>query len=227
VTLGDLLALARRRWVLTAACLMLTAVALVLVSPPVEAWNARVSVVLLAPRGTPGNPIASTTGSLIATTGVVAREVNGPSDPPQTVSSDLNLASTGSEPGWSLRQPNAGGQWDVNYEEPRLDVKAWGRTREQATEQVDAALTAIDRSLTSLQNRRGVEQSQRIRVTLSPDQPVLTVQPGSRVRALAGTALVGLLGTLAALVAAERFVNRRRSVLDPDSSDRALLDGRS
>jgi len=222
MTLGDLFLLARRRWPLTAVCLLLTGLALLLVSAPVAAWNARVSVVLLVPLGTPGNPIATTTTSLIATTGIVARKVNGPRDEAQTVSSDLNLASTGVRPGWSLRQPSVGGQWDVNYEEPRLDVKSWGRTPDEAFAQMDKALSAIDESLKSLQDSRGVDQSQRIRVQPSPAQPVLTIQSGSRIRALAGTALAGLLLTLAALVGAERLSGRRsRSVL-ADVDDEAL-----
>jgi hypothetical protein len=221
VTLSDLLALAWRRRVLTAACLLLTGVALFLVAPPVEAWNARVSVVLLVPQDTPGNPIASTTTSLIAATGVVARNVTGPDDGSQTVSSDLNLASTDPEPGWSLRQPSVGGQWDVNYEEPRLDVKSWGHTREQASAQMRQALTAIDDSLQHLQNERGVDESQRIRVRLSPDQPVYTIQSGSRIRSLAGTGLAGLLGTLAAVVGAERLAGRRRAAARPEGAEEA------
>jgi hypothetical protein len=222
MTLSDLLALAWRRWLVAVTCLGLTGVALFLVAPPVEAWNARVAVVLLVPRGTPGNPIASTTTSLIATTGVVARHVTGADDTAQTVSSDLNLASTEAEPGWSLRQPSVGGQWDVNYEEPRLDVKSWGRTRAEASAQMDQALAAIDDSLKSLQDERAVDQGQRIRVQLSPSQPVVTVQSGSRLRALAGTALAGLLLTLAAVVGADRLDVRRRARAAQGGADVAV-----
>jgi hypothetical protein len=221
VTLGDLLALMWRYGIVTTVCLILTGGAMYLMSPPVEAWNARVAVVLLVPSGTPGNAIASTTTSLIATTGIVARTVNGPNDLSTTVSSDLNLASVQAEPGWSLRQPNAGGQWDVYYEQPRLDVRAWGHTPNEASTQMRAALAAIDNALTALEDGRDVDVSQRIRLTLSPDQPVFTVQSGSRIRAMAGTGLAGLLGTLAAVLGSERLVERRRSMSKPRSADGA------
>lgn len=217
MTLSDLLVLAWRQRLVTAVCLILTGVAMFMVSPPVEAWNARVSVVLLVPEGTPGNPLASTTRSLISTTGVVARVVDGPDELPQTVSSDLNLASTDPEPGWSLRQPSVGGQWDLNYEEPRLDVKSWGHTRDEASAQMDTALATISGSLKSLQDDRGVGQSQRIRVSLSPAQPVFTIQSGSRIRSVVGTGLAGLLGTLAAIMGAGRLADRRRA--RPESRD--------
>lgn len=219
VTFGDLLVLTWRHRLVAAVCLVLTGAALFLMSSPVEAWNARMSVVLLVPKGTPGNAIASTTASLIATTGVVARGINGPDDPPQTVSSDLNLASIGAEPGWSLRQPNAGGQWDVYYEEPRLDVKAWGHTLDGASAQMNEAVAAIETSLTSLQDARHVDASQRIRLKLSPDQPVFTVQSGSRIRGLAGTGIAGLLATLAAVMGAERLAEFRRSAPKPGRAD--------
>ncbi|WP_375431136.1 hypothetical protein [uncultured Friedmanniella sp.] len=224
MTFGDVLVLSWRFRFVTAVGLLLTGVALFLVSPPVEAWNVRVSVILLVPKGTPGNAIASTTTSLIATTGVVARNVNGPNDQSQTVSSDLTLASTETEPGWSLRQPNAGGQWDVDYEEPRLDVKAWGYTSEEASAQMRDALTKIEGSLTALQDSRKVAESQRIRLTLSPDQPVFTIQSGSRVRALAGTGLAGILVTLAGILGLERLLRGRTSAPEPSGADGAALD---
>ena len=101
-----------RRRLLAALGLALTAAAIFLGSDPVKAWTGRVSVVLIVPEGTKGNALAPTTESLIAVTGVVAREVTGPGEEPQTVSADLTLTSLGVEHGWSARQPNAGGQWD-------------------------------------------------------------------------------------------------------------------
>lgn len=220
MTLSDLLALAWRQRLVALGCLILTGVAMATMLAPVEAWNARVSVVLLVPPGSPGNPLASTTSSLISTTGVVARVVDGPDDLPQTVSSDLNLASTDPEPGWSLRQPSVGGQWDSSYEEPRLEVKAWGHTRDEASLQMDTALAAISGSLRSLQDARGVSQSERIRVSLSPAQPVFTIQSGSRIRSVAGTGLAGVLATVAAIVGAGRLDERRRARAEAPDVDR-------
>ncbi len=219
MTVGYLLALVWRHRFVTAVCLVLTGVALFLGSSPIESWNGRVSVVLLAPESAKGNAIAPTTGSLIATTGIVARSVNGPGEESQTVSSDLTLTSIGVERGWSVRQPNAGGQWDVNYEEARLDVKSSGRTVEEASAQMTEALTAIEDALTVLEDGRDVNEHERIRLDLSPDQPVFTVQSGSRIRAMAGTGLAGLLMTAVVVLGAERLAESRRSASKPRSAD--------
>jgi hypothetical protein len=219
MTVGYLLTLGWRHRLVTAVCLVLTGVALFLGSSPTESWNGRVSVVLLAPEGSNGDAIAPTTGSLIATTGIVTRRVNGPREESVTVSSDLTLTSIGVERGWSVRQPNAGGQWDVNYEEARLDVKSSGRTVEEASAQMTEALTAIEDALTVLEVRRGVNERERIRLDLSPDRPVVTVQSGSRLRVMAGTGLAGLLMTIAVVLAAERLTESRRSASKPRSAD--------
>jgi hypothetical protein len=221
MTFGGLLALAWRHRFVTALCLVMTGIALFLGSAPIESWNGRVSVVLLAPEGTKGNAIAPTSGSLIATTGIIARAVHGPSEESKTVSSDLTLTSIGVSRGWSVRQPNACGQWDVNYEEARLDVKSSGRTVAEASAQMTEALTTIAEALTVLQDGRDVKQHERIRLELSPDQPVFMKQSGSLVRALAGIGLAGLLITIGMVLGAERLAeSRRRSASKPRSAVR-------
>jgi len=223
MTVGYLLTLGWRHRLVIAVCLVLTGVAVFLGSSPIESWNGRVSVVLLPPEGGKGNAIAPTTASLIATTGIVAHSVNGASEESQTVSSDLTLTSLGVERGWSVRQPNAGGQWDVNYEEARLDVKSSGRTVEEASAQMTDALAAIEDALTVLEVRRGVSERERIRLDLSPDRPVFIVQSGSRIRVMAGAGLAGLLMTIAVVLAADRLTESRWSATKPRSADGSAL----
>jgi hypothetical protein len=223
MTVGYLLTLGWRHRLVIAVCLVLTGVAVFLGSSPIESWNGRVSVVLLPPEGGKGNAIAPTTASLIATTGIVAHSVNGASEESQTVSSDLTLTSLGVERGWSVRQPNAGGQWDVNYEEARLDVKSSGRTVEEASAQMTEALAAIEDALTVLEVRRGVSERERIRLDLSPDRPVFIVQSGSRIRVMAGAGLAGLLMTIAVVLAADRLTESRWSATKPRSADGSAL----
>ena len=211
ISIGDLLSLAWRYRILVAVCMVATGAAVLFGSQPATSWNGRVTVVMLTPSGVKGNAIAPTTASVIATTGIVARSVNGAGDPPQTVSSDLTLTSMGVSHGWSVRQPNAGGQWDVHYEEPTLDVKSSGRTLDEANAQMDDALDHIQSALTDIQESQGVKEDQRIRMELSPAQPVYTIQTGSRKRAMIGIFLSGVLGTLGLLIAVHRV--RTRSVL--------------
>ena len=94
-------------------------------------------------------------------------------------------------------------------------MKSSGRTVEEASAQMTEALTAIKDALTVLEDRQGVNEHERIRLELSPDQPVFTGQSGSRVRAMAGTGLAGLLITMGMVLGAERLAESRRSASKP------------
>lgn len=218
VTFGDLLALALRRKLLTFVCILLTFAGMYAASSRVEAWNGRVSVVLLLPQSSVDNALAVTSQSLISTTGIVARAVNGPHDPPETVSSDLTLTSLGVERGWSVRQPNSGNQWDTHYTDPVLDVRSSGTTMDEANAQMSLALQHIDDALTALQDARGVPTTARIELHLSPDEPVFLPQHGSRPRAMLAAFLVGALATTFAVLAAEWFVRSRAHGQRPGES---------
>lgn len=209
MTIWDLLATAWRRRLVVLACALASGLLLYGVAAPVVAYNGRVTVLLLVPQGTPGNALSTTTQSLIGMAGVAARAATGPHDAPQTVSADITLASMGVERGWSLRQPNAGGQWEIRYEDPLLDVQSTGRTLEEAQATMQEALDHVRAALTELEDRADVPATARIRTELSPQEPAFTVQTGSRVRALALTAVICAIGTGAAVLAADGLASRR------------------
>lgn len=213
MTIWDLMATLWRRRVTTLVCLTLSAVALLLVAGDHRVYNGHVAVLLLSPDQESGNALSSTTDSLIAMAGVVSRAANGAQDRPLTVSSDLTVASLGTTVGWSIRQPTVGGQWEVRFEDPLVDIRSTGPTLEVAQEQMALALARAQEALTGLQDQENVPQDVRIRTELSPAQPTYTVQSGSRIRALAITALACAIGTglVVAAVDAARPRERRRS----------------
>lgn len=164
---------------------------------------ARVRVVLLPPAGGLPNALAETTSSLVSLAGVVARGVEGFGDDVETVDSQVSLASQGVRVGYSVRQPNLGGQWDSTFSDPVVDVQAVGPTREVAAAQLATALVRIGDVLAELQDRESVPADLRVRVSLSPADPVYEIQKGSRTRAVAATGFAGI-------VAASVWVARRR-----------------
>jgi hypothetical protein len=200
-----------RQSLITALCLVATAGALVIAASPHDAYNGRVRVVLLTPSVVPGNALASTTSSLVAMTGVVARAANGPRDAANTVSADLSLTSLGVREGWSIRQPNVGGQWEPRFEDPVLEVQASGETMDAAAASMDEALGHVEAALTELQDAQRVPAELRIRTELSPAAPVFTIQHGSRVRAVAMTAVVGVVVTGYVALRADTFRRGRRT----------------
>jgi hypothetical protein len=203
VTVGDVLALTWRHWLVSLLMAALLALGLTWAVHRHEAYNGQVAVLLLAPVNAGQNALASTTASLIATTGIISGAVNGPGPGAQTVN-DQTLASAGIARGWSARQPNRGGQWDNDFEDPYLDVRSTGPTAAVSQAEMAVALDRIQAALTTLQDARSVPADQRIRTVLNPTVPVYVKQSGSRLRALGAVGILGLLAWGAALVVAER-----------------------
>ena len=163
---------------------------------PASAVVGEVRVVLLPPQGGLPNALAETTSSLVSLAGVVSRGVEGFSDP-KPVDPTVTLASQGVRAGYSVRQPNLGGQWESSFQDPVVDVQAVGPTQEVAATQMSMGLSHVGRVLTEMQDAQGVPPDLRVRVRLSPPDPVYQVQKGSRTRAsaatlVAGSVLVGL-----------------------------------
>ncbi|WP_449386433.1 hypothetical protein [Cellulomonas soli] len=208
MTIWDLLVTMWRQRVAVLVCAALSLLVLQSVAAQHEVYNGRVSVMFLAPKDAPGNALASTTSSLVSMAGVIARAANGPHDAPRTVSAEITLASMGMERGWTIRQPNAGGQWETRYEDPVLDVRSTGATLEEAQLSMVVALEQIDAALTDLQDAEQVPSALRIRTELSPQAPAYSVQQGSRMRALAVTGILCAIGTGAVALGVDAFRSR-------------------
>lgn len=209
MTIWDLLLLSLRFWVVTVVGFALTAAAVPLVGQQPGIFSGQVNVILLQPEPFPGNALAETTDSLISTTGVVAQLVGGQGGTSRSVSDQVTLVGEGLRQGYSVRQPNSGGQWEYRFETPVLDVQSAGQTLDDARAEMNAALTRIEDVLDKLQSDASVDETLRIRIQLSPNQPVYTYAHGSRARALAGTLLTGVLVTFGGVLVAERLTDRR------------------
>lgn len=210
MTVGDLLRLSVRHWLVSLVVIACTGVGFLWAMKQSVAVNGSTSVVFLAPDATDGNVLAGTSAALIATTGVVAGQVNGPVDQPQTVS-DVTLSSMGVRAGWSVRQPNTGGQWVTHYSDPVLEVRSTGRTLAEAQAQMETALDKVDAALASLQDSTHAPADARIHVLRSPVGPVYTVQAGSRTRTMGAVVLLGIFVWAAALIVADRVRPERRA----------------
>jgi hypothetical protein len=204
VTVGDLFALARRHWVVSLLMAALLALGLSWAQHRHEAYDGQVAALLLAPVDSGQNALASTTTSLIATAGILSGVVNGPTTLPRT-SGEQTLASSGVTLGWSARQPNHGGQWDNDFEDPFLDVRSTGPTIAASQAQMAVALNRISTALATIQDERSVPQAQRIRLVLNPSEPVYVKQSGSRTRTLGAVGVLGLLAWGSVLLVAERL----------------------
>lgn len=209
MTIWDLLTAVRRHWALALAVVLAVGLAAGLAARPVHVYVGKVRVIFLAPETYPGNVLAATSRSIIDLAGVVARDVNGFGDPPQPTDPTLTLASQGIRVGVSVRQPNAGGQWDTLYEEPVLDIQSTAPTLEEARTLINQTVDRVEASLTRLQDEEGVPADLRVRTRSSPEEPSFSVQSGSRVRAAAAVVLIGAIAGAILLVTVSEHDERR------------------
>ena len=218
MTIWDLVSMAWRFWLVTLVGILLTVGGSLIVWQQQGVFNGQVNVVLLKPDVIPGNALANTSDSLISMAGVVAKMVGGPTGTSRAVSDQVTLVGEGAHEGYSVRQPNSGGQWEYRFETPVLDVQSAGRTEGAARAGMAAALASVQSAIDHLQSDASVRSNMRIRTQLSPTEPAFTYAHGSRTRALAATAVVGVLGTLGAVIAADRLSTRASRRLRARSS---------
>lgn len=74
-------------------------------------WT-RAEVIFLVPQNEYNpNALRAASESVVITAGAVAKSVLGPDEVTKYSSSDVTLVGTGVREGWSISQPDTGGQW--------------------------------------------------------------------------------------------------------------------
>jgi hypothetical protein len=175
-------------------------------------WS-EVQVVFLAPTSTVNpNVLQITPSSLIATAGIVAQTVDHSDSTVRVSSTAVTLAGEGIEKGYAVTLPNSGGQWANNYTQALLDVQVVGPTFAEVSQRLTQLVHEINQSLSTLQQDAGVAPVNLIRTQLSPPNPPVYIQSGSRMRA--GIATVALGFGLTAVAAS--WLRRRGPWRRPD-----------
>jgi hypothetical protein len=220
LTVWDVIVIAVQRWGITLLGGLLTGLLVFSVMHAKPVYLSQVQVVLLAPELAQQNALGQTSQSLIDLAGIVARKVQGADAKAQVVSEGVTIVGEGVRRGYSVTQPNNGGQWAYNFEDPVLDVQAVDSTVAGAKQQMNTALTDITEALTAVQDQQGVKADDRVRWKLSPSTPQITEQKGSNVRAVSVSAVIGLLvtGSILAMLGPRRKSRRRGRKRGTDAS---------
>lgn len=206
----DLGAQALRLWWVTLAGLLLTAGAIFqAVNVPGVYWG-QVDVVFLRPPAAKSpNTLSHSATRVIEAASVIQREVDGVAGP-RVVSDAVTLVDQGVTSGFSVRLPNAGGQWANNFNRPYLNVEVSSGTAEGARAELERVLDRIDQALADRQISAGVLPANRLTTLVTP-APEVKYSAGLPRQA---AAIVGLLGvglTGAVLVLAARGVRRKKT----------------
>lgn len=211
MTLWDFLGLMVRRWPIVLVAALGTGLLGYLTTTNEGVYFSRTQVVFLAPssRLFP-NSLRTTSEDLIITAGIVAKEVTGPGKVLKLASPDATLVGLGVRDGWSIRLPDTGGQWAPNFAQQELYVEVVGPTAAEVEAKRTDLVQQIADHLDQLQRDAGVDPVNDITITVAPEDTVLYHVGGSKIRALAMTAILGAGTTTAVLVLLEQRSRRRQ-----------------
>lgn len=208
MTAQDLLWLIRRRWYLAVLGLLATVAVCLLIRPEVIYWG-KVSLVLTPPvdpvlpkslEEPPSSPVAAAT--------ILIRLVDGGYIEPKSSSADATLYGEGKRQAVTARIRDFGGQWGSLIPSPTIDIQAVDPERTVVTEGLAQQERALRGTLDKLQDDLQVAPSQRLVLSGEPVPTVVAQVTGSRVRALASSAFLGLVLTVAFVYWSERALRR-------------------
>jgi hypothetical protein len=212
MSLSRLLRLIRHRWPVLVIGMLLTVGLAAYTGQGRDVYYARTALVFMAPSSTIyPNSLQTRSEDLIITAGAVAKRVMGPAAAQKYASPDANLAGipdTGLD--YWLRLPDTGGQWAPNFAEQLLYLDVIGASPDDVRDTQSDVVARAHEELDALQRAQGVNPVNDITFTVAPEVAVIEQVHGSRVRALAMTAVLGLTATVAAIVALELLAGRRR-----------------
>jgi len=210
VTTAQLIEVLARRWYIVLCGIVGTALLVGLVVSHAGVYWTQVNVVFLAPQTrTSPNAMVGTSKSLIATAGLVEREVNRVVPEHATTSTGVSLIGRGVDDGYLVRLPDRGGQWTYYFDDPVLDVQTTGPDPSAVLERAQTMVAQIDRTLQEMQDRDGVALRYRITTELAPASPAVYYSAGQPKRAIGMALVLGALVTVVSTATLDRVLLAR------------------
>jgi hypothetical protein len=207
MTMWTLLRAVRRRWYVSTVGLIGTVVGVYLAATTPGIYYQQADVVFFAPDIPQGaNAYQLVPDSLISAAGLVGRQVHEEMDGPQPVSSTVTILDIGIRDGVRVRIPNSGGQWNISFHQPVLDVEIVGNSPERVRARMSATVSRIQQVLRDGQLAAGASSRQLITAALNPSTPPVLYRRGDRARATASALALGLGLTLTSAALVERTV---------------------
>ncbi len=204
VTVRDVLHSCMRRWPFFLVGLLLTLGAVGYVQTAPGVYWARTKVILLGPPvDARPNKLDSSSAGLIATAGLIAREMNASRTFIPSTSPDVTIVDQGVYDGEVVRVPDYGGQWASNFTDPVLDIQASARDPRTVQQRVESMVAEAQSILQRRQHDAMVAPGNRITVAVSPVRVQVHYGGGDRRRGGAAALALGFCLSVAAATAVD------------------------
>jgi hypothetical protein len=211
MTKSELLRLVLRRWYLMVLGAAVSVGVLFLATHQPGVYWTQFNVVLLPPENADHpNYLENPRYRLQPMVGVVVNDINKSERPLLTASSDTTLVGMGVRRGVQLRVPNQGNQWQPVFDANHVDVQIADDTPEAVSRRAKQVVRQISAALDVRQDELGIVPTMRISALANTDDPTIYYVAGSRMRAAAGTAVAGAVGTTILVYWLERWRLWRR-----------------
>lgn len=210
MTPRELLAALLRRWYVVLLGAVLSGAVLLTTVDRAPVYWTQFNIVLVGP-AVPDRPnyLDDPVYGLQPLIGVLATRLNDGHPPLLTGDVSATMVGTGQREGVQVRTPNLGTQWRPVFSANYLDVQVAGPTPEAVSADAARVTRDVDALVREIQDDLDVPGDLRARAVPSSPEPIVQVVAGSRVRAAAGTGLVGVALTLLAVHRLERWRGRR------------------
>ncbi len=214
MTAGNLIRVLLRRWYVLLLAALLTAVVVGLLGRVPGVYWTQVDVVFLPTNS--ANALGVTNDSLVQFAAVIEREFTGGRDDDPISMTGGTLYGQGVRVGWRVKLPNAGGQWNNNFNRPALSVEVVDATPARVNAVVQNLTERIQSLVRQAQDDQGVPRIRQVETLESPSTAVVSYIDGNRTRASLAVALLGAVLGISAAVAFDTLRPHERAARRPN-----------
>lgn len=168
---GNILA---RRWYLVLIAIICMAPVLYAAHIATGVFYVTADVLFLPPpAAVGGNTLRADPGRTVYYAAVVERRFNGESPESVPRPTDAPLYGTGIRNGFAVYLPNAGGQWQSNFNKPVIRVEIVGEDSAVVQLEMDRIVHRIQELAVEPQHTMGVKPEAFITTEISPEKPII------------------------------------------------------
>lgn len=121
-----------------------------------------------------GNSLRADPGRTVYYAAIVERQFNGERQDNTPRPTSAPLYGTGIQNGYAVYLPNAGGQWQSNFNKPALTIEVVGETSSEVQNQMDQIVQQIQELAKVPQQEMGIKSGSYIATEISPERPSIS-----------------------------------------------------